>query len=447
MFKLNYCIKCNESSKYSYKKENKCKVCKSTLKYKCGKCAKLFETSSSMQAHIARFCNKERKFCCDLCDYRAHDKSTLATHMKGKHLPRDPNANKCNKCAKSFSTKHVLKTHSKNCGLPQHLVRWHSNCKTLFCDSCQYQTPVKTKLARHIQAKHLKRDYKINHCNKCGKNYFLLSSLQRHSYVCSSSKDPIRYSCDSCEFTTVHRESLSSHMKAKHLPRDPNANKCSHCKKTYSSKSKLLRHAKICDKNIESFLQVKLISCDHCNFRTRHKESIVGHMKAKHIPKDSNLNKCSHCEKKFTTHSGLSQHIRATHLPWDPNLNRCNKCKKGFTRLSNLNTHSKICGLSETAKLSLKRFSCDYCESKFLVKSKLAEHIQAKHLPRNRNLNKCKNCKKSYSCPSSLRTHTKICGLSKDLKHSLKRFACEHCDFITHCKNNLSNHIQAKHLL
>lgn len=185
--------------------------------------------------------------------------------------------------------------------------------------------------------------------------------------------------------------------------------KCGKCMKTYSSIISLNRHqAAYCNK-----LQQK-ISCDHCNYKTIRK-------------------------------SHLSSHIKSKHLPKNPRSNKCSKCGSCFSWRSDLRRHSKFCGQTNELKYKLLRYSCEHCNYKINQKSDLVKHLQAKHLPRDLSLNKCKKCGKCYSYQAGLRHHLKTCGLSEEEKLSLMSYPCNYCSYKSNKKSNLAAHTKAKH--
>lgn len=50
-------------------------------------------------------------------------------------------------------------------------------------------------------------------------------------------------------------------------------------------------------------------TCDHCNYKSDVKSNLLEHIRAKHSPRDPNLNKCSKCEKSFLWQSSLWKHL------------------------------------------------------------------------------------------------------------------------------------------
>lgn len=154
---------------------------------------------------------------------------------------------------------------------------------------------------------------------------------------------------------------------------------------------------------------------------------------------------CDHCNYKSDSKAVIKQHINDLHLLKDTRVHKCFKCNKILSSPQTLRTHSKICVKSEDERLSLMRFSCDYCEYKCFRKTNFLKHVQVMHSPRDPDANKCSKCSKQFSWPSGLKHHYRICGLSEKEKLLLKRYPCDHCEYRTNQKAQLENHVNAKH--
>lgn len=385
---------------------------------KCEKCEKNFFTSATLKKH-SQFCGRSDiekrhllRYSCDLCEYKAQYKPGLETHIKTKHFPKDNDPKTCSKCQNTFHSERFLKLHLKLCGQSG---EFKHSIKRFTCDICKYKCHVKTNLIKHITGQHLPRNENF-YCNKCGKNYFSKLSFKTHSQLCGIDPESLlrlkRFSCDHCKFKTHVKSVLVSHIQAKHLPRNSDLHKCNKCERKFSFRSNLHRHLKTCCKDAESIRQIKRFSCDICDYRALCK-------------------------------SRLAQHILGMHLPRNPHANKCTKCNKTFFSRENLRGHLEICGIP--LKERKMRFYCDHCDYKTLTKSSLLFHINAKHLQRDPKKNRCRICKKNYSCAATLRNHSKVCGKTKD-EIDLVMLFCDNCNFKTAHKSNLIVHIQAQHL-
>lgn len=336
----------------------------------------------------------------------------LVGNIKKKLSSREFNSNRCNKCGKNFAEKSNLSKHTRICSLSKDLKR---SMMRYSCDQCEYKCHEKSTMKRH-QAKHSSNNFNSNTCSICGKNFSHRSTFLHHSKICGKPKDSkrslMRFSCNECEYKCFFKEGIRLHIQARHLVRDCESNKCSKCNKSYANRANLWRHLKICglSKNLIGSL---MVSCDYCPYKTVVKGNLIRHIKQKHLPRDYESNKCSKCNKSYS-------------------------CK------ATLLSHSRVCGLSQDLKRSLM-LSCDYCEYKTLEKCNLAKHIKFIHLIQYKS-NHCDKCGKSFSFRTTLLKHSKICGLSKDLKRSMMRFSCDQCKFKSHEKTSLIGHIESKHL-
>lgn len=53
--------------------------------YICYSCGRYYKYKGGLSQHLRYECGKEPQFCCQLCPYKAKQKSTLKTHMALKH--------------------------------------------------------------------------------------------------------------------------------------------------------------------------------------------------------------------------------------------------------------------------------------------------------------------------------------------------------------------------
>ncbi|KAK2584895.1 hypothetical protein KPH14_002491 [Odynerus spinipes] len=56
------------------------------ITYPCKNCGKVYHYYSSLARHLKHECGVEPKFHCPLCPYRTKHKSSLNTHLNGRHM-------------------------------------------------------------------------------------------------------------------------------------------------------------------------------------------------------------------------------------------------------------------------------------------------------------------------------------------------------------------------
>lgn len=358
---------------------------------KCSKCAKTFKRRGGLKNHL-KLCGLtpemkslivKKPFSCYHCNHKAQCYAALAQHIRARHLPRNPNWNKCPKCGVSYSSKTNLVTHLAICGIPMHL----RPPKRFSCDHCNLKFLSKKSVAVHIEAKHLPPGTNLKICEKCKKVFSYQTNLTRHLKSCGLPAHLLpsikRFCCDHCDYKTQYKQCLAVHIRKIHssgqcVPRGP-------------------RRAR----------SPRMHSCFFCDYKHKHK-------------------------------SVLEKHIRAKHLPPDPERS-CQKCGKTFNSIQWTRIHSQVCGLPPELKLVYqpKRFSCAHCSYKAQKKAYITEHIIARHMPHDSNGNKCDKCGQQYAFRSSLKKHLETCGMV---------FSCAHCTNQYKFKYHLAQHIRFRHL-
>lgn len=56
--------------------------------YPCKNCGKIYNYYSSLARHLKHECGVDPKFQCPLCPYKTKHKSSLNTHLNGRHMKR-----------------------------------------------------------------------------------------------------------------------------------------------------------------------------------------------------------------------------------------------------------------------------------------------------------------------------------------------------------------------
>ncbi len=132
----------------------------------CEICSKIFGDSKRLRQHIQFVHEKsfKNKFC-EPCN-KEFTPSNYWHHMKSVHLDK---AHTCEKCGKSFMSKHCL---------AKHFNAVHEKLKPFICHLCGKGFPNPTNLQQHIDAIHKK--LKPYLCKLCGKFYSLHTGLSVH---------------------------------------------------------------------------------------------------------------------------------------------------------------------------------------------------------------------------------------------------------------------------
>ena len=103
---------------------------------------------------------------------------------------------------------------------------------------------------------------------------------------------------------------------------------------------------------------------------------------------------------------------------------KCDVCLKAFHQKSNLIKHYRI----HTGE---KPFACQLCDKKFAYKYSLVQHLATHSEVKYFNCSICPEGR-SFKTKNQLRNHMVF--------HYEPKFACSHCDYKTHTKQNLNIH-------
>lgn len=401
------CTKCEETFASRHMLRNHRKICVAPKKIKrsvpnsglntCPNCHKNYLWKSGLSKHL-QICGSTNLeyFQCDHCNYKSPRKNDLRCHLEAKHMPQDPNSNRCKNCGKRFSRVTYFKSHLKLCGQPEDVKR---SFLRFTCDYCQHKTYEKPQLINHIRTRHLPRDLMSYKCKNCGKLYNSCSSLNYHLRSCGRTRPLAKlkfYYCDDCDYKATRKFHLIKHIQNIHLKVNY---KCDLCEKSFSNLYDVRCHKR---RVHEILIAGKYFHCDHCKYKNLIKQSLILHIHSKHM---NGTFKCPTCTKSFTSRYNLHGHAKYS-------------CK-----------NSSI----------LKRLTCDHCQYQTGYKSVLVNHIQSAHMGVRY---KCEACGNSLKSKNSYRQHVKyICKFSSNFK----RYSCDHCQYKASVKNNLVRHIQLRH--
>ena len=129
-------------SKYHLNRHKACHSSEKPFKCTIDGCDKWFKTKDYLYEHKKLIHTIEKRFKCDLCDYKTNCKTNL-THHLSRHSSDRPYKCPIRGCNKTFKSKKSLKTHKS----PS-----HSSFQTIQlyeCNSCDFITNSKPKLSIH----------------------------------------------------------------------------------------------------------------------------------------------------------------------------------------------------------------------------------------------------------------------------------------------------------
>ena len=311
----------------------------------------------------------------------------------------------------------------------------------LMCNYCNYTSPKKYLLTRHMKTHSDERPHK---CHICDRGFKTVASLQNHinthtgvhPHKCkecdaafTTSGELVRHvryrhtfekphKCPECDYASVELSKLKRHMRS-HTGERPY--QCPHC--TYASPDtyKLKRHLRI-------HTGEKPYECDICHTRFTQSNSLKAHRLIHTGNKP--VYQCELCPTTCSRKTDLKFHVQKLHTSDTPI--QCKKCGKSFPDRYTWKIHIKThegekcfkCELCPYAALSQrhleshllthtgeKPFECDECELSFRQRQLLKRHKNLYHNPDyvppapREKIHQCTDCDKAFANRGNLLRH------------------------------------------
>ncbi|KAL7302125.1 hypothetical protein TKK_0005351 [Trichogramma kaykai] len=255
---------------------------KTTNRYKCETCSRLFCDITRLQTHQLLH-RRKKPFECVHCGNRYLTKNKLAAHIR---LHTKVNVHQCNICEKIFSYPSSLTEHMK--------------------------THEEKSVDKGVSYE----------CAQCKKQFRLIQSYHRHMKF-HTGKD--LYHCDACDKLFASKYTLKIHM---HSHEAVKVYPCELCDKAFNQKSNLVEHTRTHTKD----KPYKCKLCDKSFAQTSHlKSHIICHNSVRKY-------KCKICDKTFKLSSHLKRHVN---LHTGIKMHKCDKCDQVFTQAFSLKRHMK----------------------------------------------------------------------------------------------------------
>lgn len=212
---------------------------------------------------------------------------------------------KCSKCSSEFTTRRLLRNHSRDHLLKKTENKILNSKKQPQCTTCLDEFPSRKMLEKHRREQHLPKE-----------------SVEK-----SISNRIVEYECDICSKRFNSRNKIRQHLTT-HMNEDRRKFLCVACGNQFCSKFGLTQHIRAIHDKEQRF------QCTKCNRRFAHKHNLKTHMNRHDGIRPY---ACNVCTKAFYDSSTLNVHTKSVHS--DTNAYVCNICSKGFNRNGNLKIH------------------------------------------------------------------------------------------------------------
>lgn len=290
-------------------------------------------------------------------------------------------------------------------------IRWHTGEKPYSCDACERRFANKPSQVKHMLRHHgqPRTTRKLEHADQ---------------------PKPATEACDICGMTSDEYGNLDRHFKSYHRGEKPYA--CKVCGARFSLSHNRVRHMWI-------HSSVKPYQCQQCDKSFIQKASLVDHINARHVLRESY--RCQNCFETFKTRNKYRKHCTRFH----PNAAIADDLQKLHQRKSFL---CDVCGKTLSSVTTLRShmllhehmayFGCSDCDRSFEDFDRLKQHtldVHGKAYDMSLHPFRCKACDESLTCAATYSAHMRI-------QHSDRPFMCAVCGRSYVAKLGLDDHMR-----
>ncbi|XP_064598928.1 RE1-silencing transcription factor-like isoform X2 [Liolophura sinensis] len=312
----------------------------------------------------------------------------------------------------------------------------------LMCHYCNYTSPKRYLLTRHMKSHSQERPHK---CGICSRGFKTLASLQNHVNTHTGLRP---HKCRQCESSFTTSGELVRHVRYRHSFEKPH--KCTECDYASVELSKLKRH-------MRSHTGERPYHCPHCPYASPDAYKLKRHLR---IHTGEKPYECDICQSRFTQSNSLKAH-RLIHSGNKP-VFQCELCPTTCGRKTDLKIHMQKLHTAEEPlqcerclqtfpdryqfKVHVrthegeKCYKCDKCEYAALSKRHLDSHMLTHS---GEKPYECDGCGQSFRQKQLLKRHKNLYHTPEYIAPSPKNklFYCAECDRSFAHKGNLMRHM------
>ena len=360
----------------------------------CPQCDKDFAKEDHLSIH--KFVEHEgnKPFTCEFCKVNFMINDALTSHVKEVHKKFKPKIQlyKCHDCSGvEFESEILLNSHIASVHTNK-IPTASINTNRLKCKKCDFSCKTSGQLCGHIGKNHRPKK-QLHKCNDCSGIEFE-SEFLLNSHIASIHTNKIK--CEKCDFSCKSTAQLFEHVVKNHSPeilsktKQKEMYKCLKCGIEFESEILLNSHT------ASLSIHTNNIECEKCHFSCKSTAKLSEHIVKNHSPKKQ-LYKCQVCiGVEFESEILLNSHIASIHTSkikceicdltyiskeelWEhldkdhewKLLHECNVCSAEFENKVLLNSH-----ILNDHPCNIK---CEFCDSRFISKAQLEEHMDKQH--------------------------------------------------------------------
>ncbi|CAL1536834.1 unnamed protein product [Lymnaea stagnalis] len=283
----------------------------------------------------------------------------------------------------------------------------------LMCDYCDYTSPKRYLLTRHMKSHSDERPHK---CKECDRGFKTPASLMNHVNTHTGIRP---HKCKTCEAAFTTSGELVRHIRYRHTFEKPH--RCPNCDYASVELSKLKRH-------MRSHTGERPYKCPHCPYASPDTYKLKRHLR---IHTGEKPYECDICHTRFTQSNSLKAH-KLIHSGNKP-VFQCNLCPTTCGRKTDLKIHfnklhsvgspleCKKCGEVFSDRYSYKQhvrghdidkcYKCEDCD--FIANTERSFDAHAA-IHSNGKKFECDTCHTSFNLEQTLLKHQKFCQMGED---------------------------------